>query len=71
MKKDEYEDLLEEMSEQLAKKFFETENDLANRALYLDKDISDKLRTLGQKATKKILEKVRDEIVVEKKRQQD
>ncbi len=71
MKKDEYEDLLEEISDSLAKKFIETENDLAKRALHLDKDISDKLRTLGQKAAKKILEKVRDEIVVKKKRQKD
>jgi hypothetical protein len=67
MKKEDYEDLLEEMSEQLAERIMEKEDDLAKRALQLDGDIAEQLRTLGQKASEKVLGKIRDELVKKKK----
>lgn len=70
MKKDDYEDLIEEMSEQLAQKILETEDVLEKRALDIDGDIADKLQSVGQKASKKVLEKVRDDLV-EKKSSKD
>jgi C4-dicarboxylate-specific signal transduction histidine kinase len=66
MKKEDYEDLLEEMSEQLAERIMEKEENLAKRALQLDGDIAKQLRTLGQKASEKILGKIRDELVEKK-----
>lgn len=67
MKIDEYDILINEMSEQLAEAFFNKEHNLAKRAQTLDKDIGDILQTLGQRATKNVLERTRDEIVGEKK----
>ena len=66
MKKDDYEDLIEEMSEQLAQKILETEDGLEKRALEIDGDIARKLQSVGQKASKKVLEKVRDDLVEKK-----
>lgn len=66
MKKDDYEDLIEEMSEQLAQKILETEDGLENRALQIDGDIARKLQSVGQKTSKKVLEKVRDNLVEKK-----
>ncbi len=66
MKNDKYDDLLEEISEQLANKILKEEDNLAKRARTLDKDILDKLQTVGKKATKKVLEKTRDELVEKK-----
>ena len=66
MKKDDYEDLIEEMSEQLAQKILEKEDGLENRALQIDGDIARKLQSVGQKTSKKVLEKVRDNLVEKK-----
>lgn len=63
---DGYDDLIDEMSKQLAEAFFNKETELAERARTVDKDIADILRTIGQRATKKVLEKTRDEIVEKK-----
>jgi hypothetical protein len=66
MKMDEYNDLTETVSDMLSEKIFETEKQLASRALAVDEDISDILREVGRKTTKKVLEKTRDEIVEKK-----
>jgi len=66
MKKDEYNDLTEIISDMLSEKFFETEKDLSKRARMVDQDISEILQDVGCKTTKKVLEKARDEIVEKK-----
>ncbi len=66
MKMDEYNDLTETVSDMLSEKIFETEKQLASRALTVVQDISDILRDVGRKTTKKVLEKTRDEIVEKK-----
>lgn len=66
MKKDEYKDLTEIISDMLSEKFFETEKELAKRARMVDQDISEILQVVGSKTTKKVLEKARDQIVEKK-----
>ncbi len=69
MKKEDYQDVIDEISCKLANKILRTENDLANRALNLDRDIADQLQSIGQQTTRMVLEKVRDELVENKKSQ--
>lgn len=57
MKKDEYKDLTEIISDVLSEKFFETEKELAKRAWMVDQDISEILQVVGSKTTKKGAEK--------------
>ena len=71
MKKDEYNDLAEIVSDMLSEKFFKTEKGLAKRARTVDQDISEILQVVGCKTTKKVLEKARDEIVEKKVRRID
>ena len=58
--------MAEIISDMLSEKIFETEKQLASRALTVDLDISDILRDVGRKTTKKVLEKNRDKIVEKK-----
>ena len=71
MKKNDYKDLTEIISDMLSETFFENEKDLAKRARTVDQDISEILQTVGRKTTKKVLEKARDEIVEKKVRRVD
>ena len=68
MKKDAYEDLIGEISKQLAKKILLEEFDLASRAKTIDGDIAVLVRDVGLRTSKIVLQKTCDEKVAKKKR---
>ena len=68
MKKDTYEDLIGEISKQLAEKILLEEGDLARRVKTIDGDIALLLRDGGLRTSKIVLQKSCDEKVAKKKR---
>jgi hypothetical protein len=68
MKKDASEDLIGEVSKQLAEKIFLEEGDLAIRAKTIDGDIAVLVRDVGLRTSKIVLQKTCDEKVAPKKR---
>jgi hypothetical protein len=68
MKKDAYEDLIGEISKQLAERILLEEGDLASRAKTIDGDIAVLLRDVGLRTSKIVLQKTCDEKVAKKKR---
>ena len=67
MKKDAYEDLIAEMSKQLAEKILMEEGDLTRRVKTIDGEIAVLLRDVGLRTSKQVLQKTCDEKVVKKK----
>ena len=61
-------EIIAEVSEKIAGKIMTEEKDLAKRAISIDMDIAEIVREVGLQATKKVLENVRNEIVVKKKK---
>jgi hypothetical protein len=68
MKKDAYEDLIGEISKQLAEKILSEEGDLADRVKTIDGDIAVLVRDVGLRTSKLVLQKTCDEKVAKKKR---
>jgi hypothetical protein len=68
MKKDAYEDLISEISKQLAEKILLEEGDLAGRVKTIDGDIATLVRDVGLRTSKIVLQKTCDEKVAKKKR---
>ena len=66
MKKDAYEDLIGEISKQLAEKILLEEGDLARRAKTIDGDIAVLVRDVGVRTTKIVLQKACEEKVAKK-----
>ena len=66
MKKDAYEDLIGEISKQLAEKILLEEGDLASRAKTIDGDIAVLVRDVGLRTSKIVLQKTCDEKVAKK-----
>ena len=67
MKKDAYEDLVAEMSKQLAEKILMEEGDLTSRVKTIDEDIAVLVRDVGLRTTQQVLQKTCDKKVVKKK----
>ena len=67
MKKDAYEDLIAEISKQLAEKILMEEGDLTRRVKTIDGEIAVLLRDVGLRTSKQVLQKTCDEKVVKKK----
>ncbi len=67
MEKSCYQEIITEVSNKLAKKILSEEKDLAQQAIFLDKDIAELVREIGLQTVQKVLENTRDEIVVKKK----
>ena len=59
----EYQDIIEQVSTELAKKFLATEDNLAARARCLDADISEITRQIGLTTTTRVCEQLRDEAI--------
>jgi hypothetical protein len=67
MKKDGYEELVAEISKQLAEKILVEEGDLTTRVKTIDGDIAVLLRDVGLRTSKLVLQKTCDERVGKKK----
>lgn len=67
MKKDAYEDLIEEISKQLAEKVLLEEGDLTGRVKTIDSDIAVLVRDVGLRTSKLVLQKTCEEKVAKKK----
>jgi hypothetical protein len=67
LKKGKYQDIITQVSEQIAKKIIAEEKYLAQRATVIDKDIQDIVQEVGRQTTQKVLEETRDKIVLKKK----
>lgn len=61
--KNEYQELVTTVSQQVAKAFLRNEDNLAARATLLDADISEITRQIGRETTKLVVEQVRDDLV--------
>ena len=68
MEKDCYQEIIDEVSKKLADKITSEEQDLAQRATLIDRDIADIVQDIGLKTCKQVLEKTRDPIVGKKKK---
>ena len=68
MEKDCYQEIIDEVSKNLADKITSKEKDLARRATLIDMDIADIVQDIGLKTCKQVLEKTRDPIVGKKKK---
>ena len=66
MEKKCYQEIIDEVSKNLAQKIISEEKDLARRATLIDKDISDIVQEIGLQTTKKVIEDTRDKIVEKK-----
>ena len=71
MKKDAYEDLIAEISNQLAEKILMEEGDLTRRVKTIDGEIAVLLRDVGLRTSKQVLQKTCDEKVVKKSRRSE
>ena len=67
MKKDAYEDLVAEMSKQLAEKILMEEGDLTSRVKTIDEDSAVLVRDVGLRTTQQVLQKTCDKKVEKKK----
>jgi hypothetical protein len=67
MKKDDYEDLVTEMSKKLSEKILQDEGDLTGKVKTIDADIAVIVREVGLRTSKLVIEKTRDKKVAKKK----
>ena len=70
MEKGCYQTIIEEVSDKISAKILTEENNLAEKARFIDMDISEIVREIGLQATEKVLKNTRDNMV-EKKRKID
>jgi hypothetical protein len=68
MNKDIYQKIISEVSDKLAGKIIDEENNLVRRATTIDKDVKDIVQEIGLQTTQKIPEDTLDKTVSEKKR---
>lgn len=66
MDKNEYQKIIEEVSQKLSKEILSKEENLAQRATTIDGDIAGILKNIGMETWKKIIDETRDEIVKKK-----
>jgi hypothetical protein len=67
MKKDDYEDLVTEISKKLSEKILQQEGDLTGRVKTIDADIAMIVREVGLRTSKMVLQKTCDDKVAKKK----
>ncbi len=67
MKKESYEELVAEISKELAGKILKEEGDLTRRAKTIDADIAMLLRDVGLRTSKLVLQETCDEVAGKKK----
>lgn len=60
---EDYQEMITNVSKQVAKTFLQHEDNLAARATLLDADIAELTRQIGLESTKIVVEQVRDELV--------
>ena len=70
MEKGCYQTIIEEVSDKISAKILTEENNLAEKARFIDMDISEIVREIGLQVTEKVLKNTRDNMV-EKKRKMD
>lgn len=63
-----YDELITTISDEIARKFLDTERQLATRARLLDADIAEITRQIGLETTKKVFEHGRDDLVKKTRR---
>ena len=68
MNKNVYQEIIDEVSRKISDKIIAEERNLAQRAIFIDKDISEIVQEIGMKTTKSVLENTRDEIVLKKRK---
>lgn len=66
MKKDCYQEIIDEVSKKLAEKVITEEKNLVERSTLIDGDIADLVQSIGLKTTQRVLENARDEIIRKK-----
>lgn len=66
MEKGCYQEIITEVSNRLAEKIISKEKDLAQRAIFIDRDVAEIVQEIGLQTTKKVLKNTRDEIVDKK-----
>jgi len=71
MNKDIYQEMISEVSEKIARKIIDEENNLIRRATVIDKDVKDTVQEVGLQTTRKVLEDTLEKIVSEKKTNTD
>jgi len=62
-----YEALISQISQEIAERFVSQEDNLSQRALFVDADISELTRQIGLETTKRVYEKVLNQEVRQKK----
>ena len=62
-----YEELISQISQEIAERFVSQEDNLSQRALFVDADISELTRQIGLETTKRVYEKVLKQEVRQKK----
>lgn len=62
-----YEELISQISQEIAERFVSQEDNLSQRALFVDADISELTRQIGLETTKRVYEKVLNQEVRQKK----
>ena len=68
MNKNVYQEIIDEVSRKISDKIIAEEKNLVQRAILIDKDISEIIQEIGLKTTKAVLENTRDEIVLKKRK---
>jgi hypothetical protein len=62
-----YQDIIEQVSTEIAKKMLDTEENLTARARFLDADISEITRQIGLTTTTRVCEQLRDDAIKKNK----
>ncbi len=62
-----YEAFISQISQEIAERFVSQEDNLSQRALFVDADISELTRQIGLETTKRVYEKVLNQEVRQKK----
>jgi hypothetical protein len=68
MEKGCYQTIIEEVSDKISAKILTEENNLAEKARFIDMDISEIVREIGLQVTEKVLKNTRDNMVEKKGR---
>ena len=62
-----YEAFISQISQEIAERFVSQEDNISQRALFIDADISELTRQIGLETTKRVYEKVLNQEVSQKK----
>ena len=68
MNRNVYQEIIDEVSRKISDKIIAEEKNLVQRAIFIDKDISEIVREIGLETTKTVLENTRDKIILKKKK---